>query len=186
MPKYVKCPRCDLNWMLEDQELCDVCKAELKLAGGITLLEDDDDDNICPYCGVNYLEPGEKLCAECKSKKQAKRLIEDDDHHSHAKDPGEENLDDGISVSFSDVESEEEEEDAWSDNDSLHYDEENFSDFAGDDELGLDELDLDEEDEEEEEETTSRPVDDFEEVDPDDVSFDEDDEEDTTDEDDDI
>ena len=32
MPKYVKCPRCDLNYMLEGEEYCDVCKAELKKA----------------------------------------------------------------------------------------------------------------------------------------------------------
>ena len=30
MAEYVKCPRCDLNYMLKGEEYCDVCKAELK------------------------------------------------------------------------------------------------------------------------------------------------------------
>ena len=33
MGKYVKCPRCELNWILEENEYCDVCKAELGVEG---------------------------------------------------------------------------------------------------------------------------------------------------------
>ena len=29
---YVKCPRCDLNYMKDDEKYCDVCKVELKIA----------------------------------------------------------------------------------------------------------------------------------------------------------
>ena len=142
MPKYVKCPRCDLNWMLEGEEYCDVCKAELKLEGGISLLEEEDEDNLCPYCGVNYLEPGEKLCAECREKKQAKRLIEEDDEEDSKSVDDE----DSIEVSFSDVENEEEEEE-WVDSTDIHYDEENFSDFGVEDDMMLDDVDLEEEEE---------------------------------------
>ena len=35
MAQYVKCPRCDLNWIKEDEKLCDVCKAELKMEGSM-------------------------------------------------------------------------------------------------------------------------------------------------------
>lgn len=66
MPKYVKCPRCELNYIPEDQEYCDVCKAELNI-GGITLLEDEE-ELLCPKCKRNYLEPGEKICSSCASK----------------------------------------------------------------------------------------------------------------------
>ena len=29
--KYVKCPRCDTNYMAEGEPYCDVCKADLKI-----------------------------------------------------------------------------------------------------------------------------------------------------------
>lgn len=69
MGKYVKCPRCELNWILEENEYCDVCKAELGVEG-FTLLEDEDEEMLCPVCGVNYIEHGERMCAECKSKQK--------------------------------------------------------------------------------------------------------------------
>lgn len=31
--KYKKCPRCELNYILEDEDYCPVCKAEMKMAG---------------------------------------------------------------------------------------------------------------------------------------------------------
>ena len=69
MGKYVKCPRCELNWILEENEYCDVCKAELGVEG-FTLLEDEDEDMLCPVCGVNYIEHGERMCADCKNKQK--------------------------------------------------------------------------------------------------------------------
>ena len=74
MPKYVKCPRCELNYILEGEELCDVCKAELHI-GGVRLLEDDELDYneeegmLCPLCHTNFVEENEKYCAECLAKK---------------------------------------------------------------------------------------------------------------------
>ena len=64
MGKYKKCPRCELNWIPEEEEYCEICKAEL--AGKV--LDDDYEEEICPVCGVNPLEPGEKMCAECRAK----------------------------------------------------------------------------------------------------------------------
>ena len=43
MGKYKKCPRCELNWIPIEEELCEVCKAELGKASKISLLEDDDE-----------------------------------------------------------------------------------------------------------------------------------------------
>lgn len=71
MVKYIKCPRCDLNYIDPDkQEYCDVCLAEmqgekLKFAD----LEEDEEmekTELCPVCGVNYMRFGEKMCDECK------------------------------------------------------------------------------------------------------------------------
>lgn len=82
MAKYKKCPRCELNWIPIDEELCEVCKAELGKESKISLLEEDDDDaefgeRICPICKVNFLEEGEDMCASCRAER-ADKLVEKD------------------------------------------------------------------------------------------------------------
>ncbi len=68
--KYVKCPRCDLNYIdPEKQEYCDVCLAELQGAKlKFADLDDEEEEKteLCPVCGVNYMRFGEKMCDECK------------------------------------------------------------------------------------------------------------------------
>ena len=71
MPKYKKCPRCELNYIEEDKDYCDVCLAEMqggKLRFADMDEEDTDEENteLCPVCGENYMRPGEKMCEECK------------------------------------------------------------------------------------------------------------------------
>ena len=70
MSKYIKCPRCELNYILANAQYCDVCKSEMK--AGI-LKESDMEDfeleegmEICPMCKVNYINPGETMCATCQ------------------------------------------------------------------------------------------------------------------------
>lgn len=77
MVKYVKCPRCDLNYIdSEKQEYCDVCIAEMK-GNKLRFADIDDEDfeeldaeveqeELCPVCGVNRIAPGEKMCETCK------------------------------------------------------------------------------------------------------------------------
>lgn len=78
--KYVKCPRCDLNYMPEGEKYCDVCKAELKLGPTIKFISfGDDDDNeqiLCPICKRNYIDPGEEMCDECREERNDKAAIE--------------------------------------------------------------------------------------------------------------
>ena len=56
--KYVKCPRCDLNYMDSRQEYCDFCKAELGMKSNL-VIEDEDED-------VGLDEELTKLCPICK------------------------------------------------------------------------------------------------------------------------
>lgn len=67
MPRYKKCPRCELNYILEEEDYCEVCKAELK---GINTEIEDEEDILCPKCKQNYVEAGEKFCAACLQKMQ--------------------------------------------------------------------------------------------------------------------
>lgn len=93
MVKYIKCPRCDLNYIdSEKQEYCDVCIAEMK--GSRLQFADLDDEEmeaidaeleseeICPVCGMNPLRPGEKMCESCRQQQE----YEDEDDVDIEKD----------------------------------------------------------------------------------------------------
>lgn len=80
MVRYIKCPRCELNYIDGDtQEYCDVCIAEMK--GSRLQFADLDDDELeeeleneatelCPVCGVNRVKFGESMCEECRAKSE--------------------------------------------------------------------------------------------------------------------
>ena len=71
MAKYVLCPRCELNYMPEGDEYCDVCKAELKKGPQLVFAVDEEETEsleLCPKCRKNYLKPGETICEECAKK----------------------------------------------------------------------------------------------------------------------
>ena len=73
---YVKCPRCDLNWILEEQKLCDVCRAELKMDGASLLSDELDDDELvlCPICKQNYMGATEEMCEQCLAERADKSV----------------------------------------------------------------------------------------------------------------
>lgn len=152
MGKYMKCPRCELNWILEADEYCDVCKAELGMEG-FTLLEDEEDDILCPVCGINYIERNKKMCADClaKSKSGNSSYVSDSDSDSDIESQIESpqtDAEDGIEkISFDEIDEEEKfdiYDDAFDDQD----------DFSAND-FGKSEFDEDEESEEEEEEVNN-------------------------------
>ncbi len=79
MVRYVKCPRCELNYIDEEtQEYCDVCLSEMR--GSKLKFADLDDEelddqiadyeDVCPVCGVNRIRPGEKMCESCKNQQE--------------------------------------------------------------------------------------------------------------------
>lgn len=67
--KYKKCPRCELNYIPETEEMCDVCKSELGLESKIMLLDDiiDEDEplKLCPSCKAAYIGMDEDMCENC-------------------------------------------------------------------------------------------------------------------------
>ena len=67
---FVKCPRCELNYMREGELYCEVCKKELKSRGR------DESGELCIECGENPALPGKELCAICL---REHRAAEDDD-----------------------------------------------------------------------------------------------------------
>ena len=83
MVRYMKCPRCELNYIdAEKQEYCDVCLKEMK--GIRTDIDEIDDDaevesELCPVCGENMIRPGEKMCEECRKKAEYEESEPDPD-----------------------------------------------------------------------------------------------------------
>lgn len=69
MAKYVLCPRCELNYMLDTEKYCDVCKAELKLGPQLIFAVDDEaetGEKLCPVCKRNYISDDEDMCEQCR------------------------------------------------------------------------------------------------------------------------
>lgn len=56
-----KCPRCELNYIKDDEKFCNVCRREMK--GGDS--EPDDSITLCSECGENQAVKGSDLCAIC-------------------------------------------------------------------------------------------------------------------------
>ena len=53
-PVYIRCPRCELNYIKKKDKYCDVCKRELKL-----IQSDDDiaDLELCSMCKNFCIRP---------------------------------------------------------------------------------------------------------------------------------
>ena len=79
--EYVKCPRCDMNYMQKSQNYCDVCRAELKLDASLPYLYDDEDEEFlepCPVCKVNFIGYEEDMCQQCRDEQAYVKDITDD------------------------------------------------------------------------------------------------------------
>lgn len=131
MARYVKCPRCDLNYVDADlQEYCDICLDEMKgTSKYVDIPEDDEEMELCPVCGENMMRAGEKMCEECRKKfssadEEDVDPEKDDAWRDYMDDETEENLPDAPDADEFDDEEEEEEDDLYhgeSDDDDFDY-----------------------------------------------------------------
>jgi hypothetical protein len=73
-----KCPKCELNYIREDEDCCDVCKRAMKraLARIRPVAEETDEDEVlvCSECGEAPVVRGGELCLSCL--KEKKRQVE--------------------------------------------------------------------------------------------------------------
>lgn len=83
--KVVKCPRCELNYMLSTESMCDVCKKERKMKD-----EPQETLDICPACGERPVVPGEEFCKIClrerKRIEQAEAFDDEDEKDAAAEE----------------------------------------------------------------------------------------------------
>lgn len=141
--KYKKCPRCELNYILVEEDLCPVCKTELKLAPA------EEDLELCTLCGKNLITVDQVMCDECARKRNLDDVVDEviDEEDEEGKDTVSEwdqpigNDDDSLGgivgadddvevVSFSDLEDEEDDDDYDDDEESVdHFEEEDDFDI---------------------------------------------------------
>ena len=161
MVRYMKCPRCELNYIdAEKQEYCDVCLKEMKgIRTDADEIEEVEENEIptelCPVCGENMMMPGEKMCEECRKKaemEEAEPDPEEDDEWREYLDDDTDDLDaemDGMKEEFGELDddsAEDEEEEEFEENN----DDDDFDYVTGDEIYTLGDDDEDDEDEEEE------------------------------------
>ena len=163
MVRYIKCPRCELNYIdAEQQEYCDVCLAEMR-GSKLKFADLDEDDEIekteiCPVCGINYMRYGEKMCEDCKKNSEYEEDEEidteqDDEWRNYLDDDADDlpleeeplGLADEFASEFADdfEDDEELEEESAEEFEELDY-EDDLGDFDEDDEEEDDEEDEDE------------------------------------------
>ena len=68
----VKCPRCDLNYIREDEKYCKVCLRELKGEGG------QDEVELCSICNEEPALPGRDICLFCLKEMNKSNSTPDD------------------------------------------------------------------------------------------------------------
>lgn len=71
----IKCPRCELNYMLDTDKICSVCQREVRGES-----EQYEMIELCSECGENPVVPGQELCAYClKERAQRSDDTQNDD-----------------------------------------------------------------------------------------------------------
>ena len=159
MGKYKKCPRCELNYILQDEEMCDICKAELGLDSRIVLLDDiiDDDEplKLCPVCKTSYIGLDEDMCEGCLSnykRAESTEMDEDnDDWRTYLDDDDTKDGDEDDIIPLEELENDEDFEDDFEDEENVEIELDDYPDDLTDDFDDLDDIDDDDEEEDEEE-----------------------------------
>ena len=141
MTKYIKCPRCELNYIDPRQDMCDVCKAELGEPLN-TFTDEEEDLELCPVCKRNFISFDEDMCQECRLAKEASEDPdeEDEDWREYLDDETlpPEDIDDDFEDEFEDEEEEADEEFEDEDDDfeevKVDDSDDDFDDFDDEDE----------------------------------------------------
>lgn len=84
-PVYIRCPRCELNYIQKKDKFCNVCKLEMKAVGSLDI-EDNLDLELCPVCKANYINPDEDMCVACAKERTLEEGIDADKDNDNSWD----------------------------------------------------------------------------------------------------
>ena len=76
--KLVKCPRCDLNYIREDEKYCKICLQEMKGESRSEEIE------LCSICNEEPALPGKDVCLFCLREMNKSNSTDDSDSGSEA------------------------------------------------------------------------------------------------------
>ncbi len=165
---YIRCPRCELNYITKGEKFCSVCKQEMQVGGGDSV--DDLDMELCPICKTNYIQPDELMCPTCYAErmndpnydgdedKEWDDYINRDDQEEDYGDSSDEELGDMASVKDldddldDDLDLPDDDLDVISDDDDkddLDDDDDEFADDLDDDDYDVDDDDTIDDDDDE-------------------------------------
>lgn len=75
-----KCPKCELNYIREGEEFCEVCKREMKRAQARIRHADEENEDgeiiLCSECGEEPAVRGGDLCLSCLKEKKRQVVLE--------------------------------------------------------------------------------------------------------------
>ncbi len=69
---FIKCPRCELNYIREEEQYCSVCKREMKGESH------DDPFELCSICNENPVMPGKDVCLLCYKEMNRQQGLRDE------------------------------------------------------------------------------------------------------------
>ena len=70
---FIKCPRCELNYIREEEQYCSVCKREMKGESR------EDPFELCSICNENPVMPGKDVCLLCYKEMNQQQGLRDDE-----------------------------------------------------------------------------------------------------------
>ncbi len=71
----IKCPRCELNYIQEDEGYCKICKREMKGESRTDEIE------MCTVCNEAPALPGKDVCLFCLKEMNANNHMDDDNEN---------------------------------------------------------------------------------------------------------
>ena len=80
--RLIKCPRCELNYISEDEGYCKICKREMK---GESYREETE---LCTVCNERPVMPGKDVCYFCYKEIQPEEANPDESENAVSVDVG--------------------------------------------------------------------------------------------------
>lgn len=79
--KFIKCPRCELNYMTESERYCKVCLREMNGDG------EQDEVELCSVCNEAPALPGRDVCLFCLKEMNGQNNTDDQPDTENAVNP---------------------------------------------------------------------------------------------------
>ena len=79
--KFVKCPRCELNYITESERYCKVCLREMKGDGA------QDEVELCSVCNEEPALPGRDVCLFCRKEMNGQKNNDDQNDAENTVNP---------------------------------------------------------------------------------------------------